>query len=201
MKTTKDKILFETFRLLVNSSYERTTFDEIEKITGLTRGAISYHFKTKENLFMAVIEEYVFKRGSILQIPVRDTEKNILKNFISNFIKHSYEETKRVNNLGITNFNLAYFNIEIQALFYYPNFCSRVLQWLDIEKKVWEDIITGAIENNEIKSNVDSKRLASMFVKLYLGDSYIGIFHKNGQELKELEKDFIHIYDFIKLNA
>lgn len=71
MKTNKDKILFETFKLLVNSSYERTTFDEIEKITGLTRGAISYHFGTKENLFMAVIEEYVFKRGSILQIPVR----------------------------------------------------------------------------------------------------------------------------------
>ncbi|GAB6118914.1 TetR/AcrR family transcriptional regulator [Dysgonomonas termitidis] len=199
MKKTKDKILFETFKLLVQSSYERTTFDEIEKITGVTRGAISYHFKTKENLFMAVIEEFVFKRGSILQIPVRDTEKFILKNFIGNFIEHCYEENQRVNNLGITNFNLAYFNIELQALFFYPNFINKVLQWLEIENKVWEDIIKAAIENNEISENVDIKRLASIFVKSYLGDSYIGIFHKNGQDLEELKKDFMHIYDLIKL--
>lgn len=201
MKKTKDKILFETFKLLVQSSYERTTFDEIEKITGVTRGAISYHFKTKENLFMAVIEEFVFKRGSILQIPVRDTEKFILKNFIGNFIEHCYEENQRVNNLGITNFNLAYFNIELQALFYYPNFINKVLQWLEIENKVWEDIIKAAIENNEISENVDIKRLASIFVKSYLGDSYIGIFHKNGQDLIELKKDFMHIYDLIKVSS
>lgn len=200
MKTTKDKILFETFKLLANSSYDRTTFDEIEKITGLTRGAISYHFKTKENLCIAVIEEYVFKRGSILQIPIRDTKKDILITFISNFIEHCYEETDRVNKLGITNFNKAYFNLENQSLSFYPNFTSKVLQWLDIEKKIWEDIFVEAIKNQEIKENVDAKIFASLFTKLYLGDSYIGVFFKKGQDLEVLKKDFMHIYNFIKFD-
>lgn len=195
---TKEKLLFCTFKLLVQSTYDRVTFDEIEKATGLTRGAVSYHFKTKENLFMEVIEEYVFKRASILQIPSRGNEACVLKKFIGNFIKHCHEQTEEVRALGVENFNMAYFNLENQGLFFYPNFRDKALQWLDVEKKVWADIVSAAIRNNEIKNTIDAERFASVFVKLYLGDSYIGVFHETGQDLKELEKDFIDIYNLMK---
>jgi AcrR family transcriptional regulator len=196
---TKEKLLFCTFKLLVQSTYDRVTFDEIEKATGLTRGAVSYHFKTKENLFMEVIEEYVFKRASILQIPVRGNEACVLKKFIGNFIKHCHAQTEQVRQqFGVENFNMAYSNLENQGLFFYPNFKDKVLQWLDVEKKVWADTISAAIRNNEIKNSIDVERFASIFVKLYLGDSYIGVFHETGQDLKELEKDFLDIYNLMK---
>ncbi len=195
---TKEKLLFCTFKLLVQSTYDRVTFDEIEKATGLTRGAVSYHFKTKENLFMEVIEEYVFKRASILQIPVRGNQTHVLKNFIGNFIKHCRQQTEEIRLFGVENFNLAYFNLENQGLFFYPNFEDKVLQWLDAEKRVWADTISAAIRNNEIRNGIDAESWAGVFVRIYLGDSYIGVFHKKGQELKELEKFFLDIYNLMK---
>ena len=197
-KSTKDKLIFDTFMLFTQNTYDRVTFDEIEKATGLTRGAISYHFGTKDNLFMEVMEEYVFKRGSILQVPIRGNETCVLINFIKNFIKHCHEETERVKKFGITNFNKAYFNLESQGVFFYPNFINKVVQWLDVEKKVWESVIEMAIQNKEIKNDIDTKRFASVFAKLYLGDSYIGVFHTNGQDLDELEKDFMSVYNLMK---
>lgn len=195
---TKEKLLFCTFKLLVQSTYDRVTFDEIEKATGLTRGAVSYHFKTKENLFMEVIEEYLFKRASILQIPVRGDETRVLKNFIGNFIKHCRKQTEDIKVFDVENFNLAYFNLENQGLFFYPNFEDKVLQWLDVEKKVWADTISAAIRNNEIRNDIDAESFAAVFVRMYLGDSYIGVFHKTGQDLEELEKAFTDIYNLMK---
>lgn len=198
-KNTKETLLFNAFKLFATSTYDRVTFDELEKATKLTRGAISYHFKTKDNLFMEVIDEYIFTRSSILQIPVRGQKGKILNNFIRNLIKHYEKETQKMHDLEIDNFNLAYFNIENQCLFFYPNMNQKVIQWLDVEEQVWENVIKQSIENGEIKANINPKLLARIFMKLYLGDSYIGIFHKNGQDLQELEQDFLHIYAICKV--
>lgn len=50
-KSTKDKLLIEAFKLFTSKPYDRVTFADLEQATGLSRGAILYHIKTKENLF------------------------------------------------------------------------------------------------------------------------------------------------------
>ena len=49
-KPTKNRLLIEAFKLFAHKPYDRVTFADLEEVTGLSRGAILYHIKTKENL-------------------------------------------------------------------------------------------------------------------------------------------------------
>ena len=41
---SKQKILLESFKLFATKPFSDITFTDIEKVTGLSRGAILYHF-------------------------------------------------------------------------------------------------------------------------------------------------------------
>ena len=55
-KPTKNRLLIEAFKLFAHKPYDRVTFADLEEVTGLSRGAILYHIKTKENLFLNVVK-------------------------------------------------------------------------------------------------------------------------------------------------
>ncbi len=104
--STKENILLQAFILFSKKPYDKVTFEDLEKATGLRRGALLYHVKTKMNLFNEVIESSILNRSSILNIPIQD--KDCLKNFI----------------------------IESQALYYYTNYNQISKQGFDTEIKV-----------------------------------------------------------------
>lgn len=54
---TRDKLLAETYKLLLTNNWETVTIERIEKRIGRTRGAIFYFFKNKWALFLEVIDK------------------------------------------------------------------------------------------------------------------------------------------------
>lgn len=56
-KDTREKLLAETYKLLLTSNWETVTIESIEKSIGRTRGSIFYFFKNKWALFLEVIEK------------------------------------------------------------------------------------------------------------------------------------------------
>lgn len=56
-KDTREKLLAETYKLLLTSNWETVTIESIEKSIGRTRGSIFYFFKNKLALFLEVIEK------------------------------------------------------------------------------------------------------------------------------------------------
>ena len=56
-KDTREKLLAETYKLLLTSNWETVTIESIEKSIGRTRGSIFYSFKNKLALFLEVIEK------------------------------------------------------------------------------------------------------------------------------------------------
>ena len=64
-KPTKNRLLIEAFKLFAHKPYDRVTFADLEEVTGLSRGAILYHIKTKENLFLNVVNKFIFDRNSV----------------------------------------------------------------------------------------------------------------------------------------
>ncbi|RIA08884.1 TetR family transcriptional regulator [Flavobacteriaceae bacterium MAR_2010_72] len=57
-KLTRDKILLESKALIFKHGFSGTSIDQILDKTGITKGAFFYHFKTKNALAMALIEEF-----------------------------------------------------------------------------------------------------------------------------------------------
>ncbi|WP_017326924.1 TetR/AcrR family transcriptional regulator [Synechococcus sp. PCC 7336] len=55
---TKELILANTEALVLERGFAGTSIDEILKLTGLTKGAFFYHFKSKAALARALVERY-----------------------------------------------------------------------------------------------------------------------------------------------
>ena len=54
---SKQKILLESFKLFATKPFSDITFTDIEKVTGLSRGAILYHFKSKDEILASIIDD------------------------------------------------------------------------------------------------------------------------------------------------
>jgi AcrR family transcriptional regulator len=53
----REDILQTATRLFSEKGYRRTTIAELAKMTGVAEGTIFYHFKTKEELFLGILEK------------------------------------------------------------------------------------------------------------------------------------------------
>lgn len=57
-KMTADRILHQAMRIFLEKGYHGTTIDDITKGAGLTKGALYWHFESKEALLKKIIEEF-----------------------------------------------------------------------------------------------------------------------------------------------
>ena len=57
-QNTVRQILCQATKLFVEKGYHGTSIDDIARAVGFTKGALYWHFKSKENLLRRVIEEY-----------------------------------------------------------------------------------------------------------------------------------------------
>ncbi len=57
--TTRFTILEKAFELIYKKGYQTTSIDEIIATTKVTKGAFYYHFKTKDKMGVAIIDEIV----------------------------------------------------------------------------------------------------------------------------------------------
>jgi len=73
-KPTRDKILEESKALILKNGYAGTSIDQILDKTALTKGAFFYHFKTKNELAKALIEEFIRLDLATMEAALNDTE-------------------------------------------------------------------------------------------------------------------------------
>lgn len=192
----KELLLLEAYKLYVSKPYDHVTFSELEKVTKLSRGAILYHYKSKELLFNAVIEHFVIKRSSVSALINTDCTK--LSKFINKFISGCKNEMQEYRSLGISNMNLAKFHIEFHALSYYNDAQDIFRKWLKNERNIWRYHLSNAMKNKEIRDDLDLDVISNMFINLYQGTSFSGLCRPAGYDIALLEKEFIALYNLIK---
>ncbi len=193
---SKDRIIFEAFKLFCLKPYNQVTFADIEEATNLSRGAILYHFKAKENIFYNVIDKYVLNRNSIVSI--EDTKKESLQTFIPAFIELLKNNKQQMKKWGIKNMNMALLNIESNAYAFYPKMQEKAAIWHNEQLQIWQEVITNAVNSNEIRDTIDTKVVAGFFEKIYIGLSFLSIPKLQGIEIAELQKDFDNLYRLLK---
>ena len=145
---------------------------------------------------LTVMHYFIFHSISAASIKIEKGQT--LKDFLSAAVEECAKETQNMKNLGICNINLAKLNIESQGFYFYPKMKDEGVNWLTSQYTIWENIITHAILENEIKSIATPSDIASLFINQYLGISYSGLVRDDGIDLDKLKKDFLFIYDLIK---
>jgi AcrR family transcriptional regulator len=68
----KEKILAEATRLFALKGFAETSTAELARLTGVAEGTVFYHFSTKEELFLAVLEN--IRRGIVAVFEAHEAE-------------------------------------------------------------------------------------------------------------------------------
>lgn len=195
-ESSRQRILIEAFRLFATMSYERVSFSVMEKEINISRGSMVYYFKNKEGLFREMLNTLVFSTSSIKAVP--EAYRRSLSSFYNYFIEVLIREKESLRNLGIENLNEALMRIENSALTYIDHFREQVLNWYDEEIKIWNEVIKNAVRTGEIRDDIDSLTVSSLFEDTYLGESFKGVFTKSGYEPDKLKIAYDTIYFLLK---
>lgn len=166
---TRLNILKKAFDLIYKKGYQTTSVDEIIATTQVTKGAFYYHFKTKDEMGLAIINE--------LLIP----------NFQNTFI-HPFQNKE---NPFETIYNLMYYllieNDTLKVEYGCPasNFTQEMAPWnIDFTKALnqlslhWENTMINALEEGKkegfVKAEANAKEIAVFVISGYWGIRNLG---------------------------
>ena len=161
---TRHTILEKAFEIIYTKGYQTTSIDEIIATTKVTKGAFFYHFKTKDEMGLAIINEIVKPTMQDAFIKPLQATKNP--------IKEIYEMTKALLlenpflklEYGCPAGNLAQemtpWNVEFgKAL------SELILEW----QQTIENCIKNAKANGTVKKNVNPQQVAYFIMSSYWG--------------------------------
>jgi len=168
-EATRLTILQKAFELIYTNGYQTTSVDDIIATTQVTKGAFYYHFKTKDEMGLAIINELMkpnFKNTFIEPMQSDENPLDIIYNLMYNLLMEN-EVLKVEYGCPASNFTqeMAPWNIDF----------TRVLNELSLQ---WEKAIIDAVEkaknNVKIKQNVNGKEVAVFVMAGYWGVRNLG---------------------------
>jgi AcrR family transcriptional regulator len=77
----KNRIIRESIRLFLKTSYKGTSIQQITDTLGITKGAFYWHFKSKDELLETIIEKYDNEFLEQLYAHIKNNDGNFLTKF------------------------------------------------------------------------------------------------------------------------
>ncbi|MDQ0064744.1 TetR/AcrR family transcriptional regulator [Chryseobacterium lathyri] len=168
-EATRLNILQKAFELIYVKGYQTTSVDEIIATTQVTKGAFYYHFKTKDEMGLAIINEL------------------LINNFRSTFIEPLETSNHPLESIYDLMHGILMENDFLKVEYGCPasNFTQEMAPWhIDFTKALnslsrqWEDAIIACIENGKkdgtVKNNVDAREIAVFVMSGYWGVRNLG---------------------------
>ncbi|UKB86185.1 TetR/AcrR family transcriptional regulator [Chryseobacterium sp. MEBOG06] len=168
-EVTRLNILQKAFELIYAKGYQTTSIDEIIATTQVTKGAFYYHFKTKDEMGLAIINELL---------------KN---NFKSTFIEPLENSDHPLETIYKMVYGILMENDLLKVEYGCPtsNFTQEMAPWhTDFTKALnalssrWENAMINCIENGKkegtVKQNVNAKEIAVFVMSGYWGVRNLG---------------------------
>ena len=102
---TVSSILSVSEKLFLEKGYEKTTTQEIVSETGLSKGTLFHHFKSKEDILAAVLEKHNADIAAEMQHWLSEMETQSAKEKIVGLFNRFYDEAERtpLSKLALTS--------------------------------------------------------------------------------------------------
>jgi TetR/AcrR family transcriptional repressor of nem operon len=194
-KPTRDKILAESRILVLRNGFSGTSIDNILEKTGITKGAFFYHFKTKNILAKALIEDFAREDISYMNDALEKT--NSLKgNALERLLQFVQEFIDMMSDLSEPPPGCLYasyisesdqFDEEIKEFI-----SSTILLW----RKTLELLLQDVLEENDMKIEVDITALADLLFVIFEGSYVVS---KAVNEADLTSKQLIHLKNYFQL--
>ena len=194
-----EQLYHEAFKLFLSKPFEAVSIADIEEASGMTRGAITYYAKDKIGLFYSVVKHYFVDTQNLKQKIVK-SEFGSLKDFIEAYVDGCQETMNRFSDVDKTvqNASRAYATLLLQICKYFPDLHSQYLENRNQEIIIWIGVLQRAIENKEIRSDIDIMNTARNFMNLFYGQSYLDSLSM-GLNTVELKMQLMNLYKLLRI--
>ena len=168
-EATRQNILQKAFELIYTNGYQTTSVDEIIATTQVTKGAFYYHFKTKDEMGLAIINERMrptFKNTFIEPFQSDVNPLDTIYDLMHHLLMEN-EDLKVEYGCPASNFTqeMAPWNIEFTKALN-----ELILEW----EKAMIDAIEKGKENGKIKSDINAKEVTVFVMSGYWGVRNLG---------------------------
>ncbi|MCT2410082.1 TetR/AcrR family transcriptional regulator [Chryseobacterium antibioticum] len=168
-EATRLNILQKAFELIYTKGYQTTSVDEIIATTQVTKGAFYYHFKTKDEMGLSIINEL------------------LKSNFQSTFIEPLQNSDQPLESIYKMVYGILMENDFLKVEYGCPtsNFTQEMAPWhveftkaLNELSGLWENAMITCIENGKkegtVKEHVNAKEIAVFVMSGYWGVRNLG---------------------------
>ena len=188
---TYDNILSAALDLFVSRGFEGTTVDAIAEAAGVTKGAIYFHFATKDDLLLALLDQVENNFVDPMDRRVRRAGPSGRDKFVA--FAHQQSE------LGIGRTKLAILAIKTSSDFADGDarFAPRIRQIYRRLYDIVEDIIELGKARGEFRADISTRQLASFVIATH--DGTFLEWQRRGLELKPPE--IIYAFRTLVLDA
>lgn len=162
---TMHKMQVTGLHLFYSKGYYNTSVDDILKELSLSKGAFYYHFDSKEDFFIQIIENLLVRKVySMLIQPIEGHDQTLT--MISDCFEDALETA--VHNELDYGFVLSNFMNEFNGR------NENIMKHLNEILKVWEVNLVSAIQRGKFNGHID-RHVDAEGVAIYLMSAYIGI--------------------------
>jgi AcrR family transcriptional regulator len=163
MKETKEHIRSISFRLFLQKSFKEVTMQEIVDKTGMSKGAFYHYYKSKEEIFLEVLDSAF---SSIINIDYSGFSKDSLYDFYHDyiaFLNRKYVEFQGLYE-GSDSFDLNYYSLIFDGIRLFPEFKRKMVDSTRVELDSWRRIVHTARKMGEIESPMNNDQIAMIFI-------------------------------------
>ncbi|AIY12704.1 MULTISPECIES: TetR/AcrR family transcriptional regulator [Cellulophaga] len=161
---TMHKMQVTGLELFYRKGYYNTSVDEILKELSLSKGAFYYHFKSKEDFFISILQQLVVRKIYSMLIEPIEGHDNPL-DLISSCLDESLQTAE--HNENDYGFVLSNFITEFNG----KN--PEIMKYLNDTLKIWEVNLVSALQrgkfNGFVDRHVDCEGAASYIISSYIG--------------------------------
>lgn len=163
-------LLLAGIKLFGSQGYDATSITDIEAELHQTRGALTYHYKSKLGMFEATVNKYYLGRVKPTSVP--EEYRNSFKDFYIKYVSMLEEECLELTNVGVRNVAGTFLNLEIDAQRSIPNFRNKCAELNERQILVLELVIKRSIQSGEIKTSVIPAVIAELFMNVVIGQTH-----------------------------
>lgn len=159
MDNLRDEIVNKSFFQFLNRGYKACSLKDLEKATGLTKGAFYYYFRNKEEILKTGIDKYLsviseLNENDFLQI---DSLRQYI-DIVMEHKEHCAEKLQRMFDFFILE--VAFFQLILEVAPLFPDYRNRIDEISKSRLSRWEFMILKAKQQQEIKTTLDTSVLA-----------------------------------------
>lgn len=198
MNPSKRKILEKAFPLFLVKSYDSVSMREIQELSGTSRGAIYYHFKSKEEIYEDVVNEYllpVYFNYSLIP----DDERKTFQDIILGAVKYRQNHINTLKEIASSKLiDFYFFKFIFQASEHSKKFTEQAELLIEKEFNGWRNAIQSGMRSGELRGDLDVDYVAQWLISTPFGLGITTAFNKKNQNSNDLRTTYLKFYSLLR---